>query len=108
MPQLSLKLPVFRRWGKKVFVAVDTELFYALPSIRPVESFVNSEITWLVYPFTRKEDQAPYMMCNPKILFSEWSDVEDALREGEPPKPDEILTDVQTQEKQDRAINILL
>ncbi len=89
-------------------MAVDTELFYALPSIRPVESFVNSEITWLVYPFTRKEDQAPYMMCNPKILFSEWSDVEDALREGEPPKPDEILTDVQTQEKQDRAINILL
>ena len=43
-----------------------------------------------------------------KDSITEWSDVEDALREGEPPKPDEILTDVQTQEKQDRAINILL
>lgn len=31
MPQLSLKVPVFRRWGKKFFVAADRLFFSSLP-----------------------------------------------------------------------------
>ena len=37
MPQLSLKVPVFRRWGKRFFVVVDDPFFTALPRIRHVE-----------------------------------------------------------------------
>jgi len=44
VPQLQLKVPVFRRWGKKFFVVVDTQFFRNLPTFayttRP-----NSEVT---------------------------------------------------------------
>jgi hypothetical protein len=54
MPQLSLKVPVFRRWGKKFFVVVDSSFFAALPKL-PTVAEGNAEITWLVYPFDRGE-----------------------------------------------------
>ena len=53
MPQLSLKVPVFRRWGKKFFVVVDAAFYAAMPPIREVSSVENSEVTWLVYPLPR-------------------------------------------------------
>ena len=31
VPQLQLKVPIFRRWGKKFFVVVDTQFFNSLP-----------------------------------------------------------------------------
>jgi len=46
IPQLSLKVPVFRRWGKKFFVVVDTLFLDALPHFEST-SPANSEVTWL-------------------------------------------------------------
>jgi len=94
MPQLSLKVPVFRRWGKKFFVAVDRTFFSALPDFRRANSFVNSEVTWLVYPFSRTSEGEPYHIGKPEVVFSEWGDLQDALREGVPPSPQEILDEI--------------
>jgi hypothetical protein len=93
MPQLSLKVPVFRRWGKKFFVAVDASFFEALPQIRPVDGIANSEINWLVYPFERRGTSYP--IGTPSVYFSTWEDVLTALREGTPPNPEEILTELE-------------
>ena len=49
MPQLRLKVPVFRRWGKRFFVVIDALFFQALPEFPTVDSG-NTEITWLSYP----------------------------------------------------------
>ena len=90
--QLQLKVPVFRRWGKKFFVVVDSQFFNALPEF-PDTSRSNSELTWLSYPITRSGKD--YSMKDPDVIFSQWDDVANALREGIPPEPEEILNELQ-------------
>ena len=53
MPQLMIKVPALRRWGKKVIVAIHDDFFGWLPPC-PVVDESNAELTWLVY---RAEDQ---------------------------------------------------
>jgi hypothetical protein len=92
--QLNLKVPVFRRWGKKFFVAVDQQFFRALPKMKRVPDIENSEVTWVLYDFKRREGGGRFSMSPPELYCTEWGDVEVALREGVPPKPQEILDDV--------------
>ncbi len=92
MPQLNLKVPVFRRWGKRFFVAVDTLFFANLPSFKTVSSIENSEITWLVYSFRRTA--SGFRIQPPKLVFTLWEDVLTALREGEEPTPAEIMAEI--------------
>ena len=89
MPQLALKVPIFRRWGKRFFVAVDTTLFSTLPKIRE-QSAGNAEVTWLAYPFGRLPEGG-YRMGDPEVHHTVWDDVLDALREGHPPEKSELL-----------------
>jgi hypothetical protein len=92
MPQLSLKVPIFRRWGKKFFVAVDAAFFEALPVLKTV-SPDNAEITWLVYPFKRAQNGG-YSMGQPAIHHTLWDDVLTSLREGEAPERSELLGEI--------------
>jgi len=93
MPQLSLKVPVFRRWVKKFLVAVDSLFLAALPEFRTVEAAANSEITWLVYPIQKTGTE--YHLQDPTVVYSLWEDVVTALREGQAPEPAEILAQLQ-------------
>ncbi len=93
VPQLQLKVPVFRRWGKKFFVVVDTQFFGALPRFGKTTE-ANSELTWLNYPI-RKTSNGSYKLEEPDIIFSEWDDVINALREGVPPDPSEIIDELE-------------
>lgn len=93
MPQLALKVPVFRRWGKRFLVAVDKAFFDDLPKLRTVAKD-NAEVTWLVYPFSRNKDG--FGMQEPKIYHTYWDDVLESLREGEPPTREELLHDLKT------------
>src|SRR5262249_46565048 len=92
--QLNLKVPVFRRWGKKFFVAVDRQFFDALPKMKAVADIENSEVTWVLYDFRRRDEVMGFKMSPAEFYFTEWADVEVALREGVPPKQQEILDDV--------------
>lgn len=92
MPQLALKVPIFRRWGKRFFVAVDSTFFETLPKMR-TQTAGNAEVTWLVYPFTRHV-AGGYRMENPLIEHTLWDDVLDALREGQPPEKDNLLREL--------------
>jgi len=94
MPQLSLKVPVFRRWGKRFFVVVDKPFFAALPRIRRVEGKENSEITWLVYELNRNAAGIGYSLSDPDVIFTLWDDVLTALREGEAPQQSEVLAEI--------------
>lgn len=52
MPQLMLKVPALRRWGKKVLIAIHEDFYEWLPRCPKVDPS-NAELTWLVY---RAED----------------------------------------------------
>jgi hypothetical protein len=92
VPQLQLKVPVFRRWGKKFFVVVDSVFFGELPEFSTTTE-ANSEVTWLSYPI--KKVGLDYKLSDPSIIHSEWDEIKNSLREGEPPDPDEILQELQ-------------
>lgn len=92
IPQLQLKVPVFRRWGKKFFVVVDSQFFRSLPTFTTT-SASNSELTWLVYPLAKTDET--YQMQAVQSVFSEWADVETSLREGKAPDPNDILAELQ-------------
>ncbi len=92
IPQLQLKVPVFRRWGKKFFVVVDSQFFRSLPEFRTTTP-ANSELTWLVYPLAKSGEI--YQMQEVQPAFTEWADVETSLREGRAPDPSEILGELQ-------------
>lgn len=89
MPQLSLKVPIFRRWGKRFFVVVDSTFHAELPRIKE-QAEGNGEVTWLVYPFERQEDGG-FRMRSPVVSETLWVDVEYALREGEAPEKSAML-----------------
>jgi hypothetical protein len=95
MPQLALKVPIFRRWGKHFFVAVDSTFFETLPQMRS-QTAGNSEVTWLIYCFGHQPGQG-YRMEDPVIHHTHWDDVLDSLREGRPPERDELLRDLSKQ-----------
>ena len=92
IPQLQLKVPVFRRWGKKFFVVVDSQFFRSLPDFRSTTP-ANSELTWLVYPLSRQDDA--YVLEAVQPTYTEWADVETSLREGRAPDPSEIINELQ-------------
>ena len=48
MPQLMLKVPALRRWGKKLLIAVHHDFYDWLPPC-PKADPSNAELTWLVY-----------------------------------------------------------
>lgn len=92
-PQLALKVPVFRRWGKKFFVVIDNRFFDALPEFETTASG-NSEITWLSYPLVGNGEKLSFDEV--EIIYSEWDAVSHALREGDPPEsPTEVLSELQ-------------
>jgi hypothetical protein len=92
IPQLQLKVPVFRRWGRKFFVIVDSQFFRSLPEFRTTTP-ANSELTWLVYPLTRHG--GAYHMQEAQPTYTDWADVETSLREGRAPDPSEIISELQ-------------
>jgi len=102
MPQLTLKVPVFRRWGKRFFVAVDEMFFDAMPAMKTV-SPDNAEVTWLVYPFTRAK-KGGYSLGEPKIACTLWDDVLMALREGEAPERAEVFAELASKRNRERTV----
>jgi hypothetical protein len=55
MPQLQIKVPSLRRWGKKMAVVVDRAFFEVLAPMGQVNDISNSDITWFVVDLIEDE-----------------------------------------------------
>lgn len=51
MPQLQIKVPTLRRWGKKMAVIVDLPFFRSMGEMRPVSHVSNADIVWFLVDF---------------------------------------------------------
>jgi hypothetical protein len=51
MPQLQIKVPTLRRWGKKIAVVVDEDFFRNLGTMQPVDDLSNCDVAWFVVRF---------------------------------------------------------
>lgn len=55
MPQLQIKVPTLRRWGKKMAVVVDESFFASLGRMDSVSDVSNSDIAWFIVGFEEEE-----------------------------------------------------
>lgn len=53
MPQLQIKVPTLRRWGKKMAVVVDVPFFRSMGKIPRVMHVSNADIVWYLVAFTQ-------------------------------------------------------
>jgi hypothetical protein len=56
MPQLQIKVPSLRRWGRKMAVVIDEEFFGALGKMDDVSDISNCDIAWFVVRFEEAAD----------------------------------------------------
>ena len=51
MPQLRIKVPTLRRWGKKMAVVVDRAFFDSVGEMDNVSDLSNADIAWFIVRF---------------------------------------------------------
>ena len=51
MPQLQIKVPTLRRWGKKMAVVVDRAFFDSVGEMDKVADISNADIAWFIVRF---------------------------------------------------------
>lgn len=56
MPQLQIKVPTLRRWGKKMAVVVDRAFYNAMGTMASVKDISNADIAWFVVKYERSGD----------------------------------------------------
>jgi hypothetical protein len=61
--------------------------------MQTVNGIENSEVTWLVYPFRKNHESLE--IGSPRIVFTLWDEVLSALREGEAPRQNEMLAELE-------------
>lgn len=58
MPQLQIKVPSLRRWGKKMAVVIDRSFWLALGHMDEVSHVSNCDIAWFVVRYDESEGDA--------------------------------------------------
>ncbi len=60
MPQLQIKVPTLRRWGKKMAVVVDIAFFKSMGKMREVPDLSNCDIVWYLVDFIQAAPGMPF------------------------------------------------
>jgi hypothetical protein len=82
MPQLQIKVPSLRRWGKKMAVVIDRSFFDALGSMEEVPHISNSDIAWFVVNY--KEESGSIRMIRDSVHFTTLERAVEGLTAGRP------------------------
>ncbi|MDD4891687.1 MAG: NotI family restriction endonuclease, partial [Phycisphaerae bacterium] len=71
MPQLQIKVPTLRRWGKKMAVVVDSAFFRNLGKMETVSDLSNSDIAWFVVCYDESHPVATITLNDPVLQTME-------------------------------------
>jgi hypothetical protein len=66
MPQLQIKVPTLRRWGKKMVVVVDAAFYRSLGRMETVRDLSNCDIAWFVARYEEDGDAVRLVVGEPK------------------------------------------
>jgi Restriction endonuclease NotI len=84
MPQLQIKVPTLRRWGKKMVVVVDEPFFGALGEMDHVSHVSNADIVWVVVRYKEVEDSQSAKIEIANIINTTLECAVDGLTAGYP------------------------
>lgn len=86
MPQLQIKVPTLRRWGKKMAVVVDRAFFdsMGLSSMDRVNEASNADIAWFIVDFERSPASKSFHIKRSEIVFTTLEEAVEGLTGGTP------------------------
>lgn len=84
MPQLQIKVPTLRRWGKKMAVVVDRPFFDALGDMDDVKDVSNGDIIWFVVSFDSRPETARPGVTVDEVRCTTLERAVEGLTAGEP------------------------
>lgn len=82
MPQLQIKVPSLRRWGKKMAVVIDSQFFSWISTMEEVNDISNCDIVWFIADFEEEGEMAK--ICPGKIVYTTLERAIDGLTGGIP------------------------
>jgi len=82
LPQLQIKVPTIRRWGKKMCVVVDEYFFQSLGAMRQESSVSNCDIAWFVVGF--HEEASAIKLVRKQVYLTTLDDAVEGLIAGRP------------------------
>ena len=83
MPQLQIKVPSLRRWGKKMTVVVDRSFFLAMGKMRTVPHISNCDVAWFVVKYEETAN-GRYRLVPDGVQFTTLEDSVEGLTAGVP------------------------
>lgn len=93
MPQLQIKVPTLRRWGKKMAVVVDESFFRSLGRMDDVHDVSNSDIAWFIVGF---DESGPRAKLVPRtVRFTTLERAVEGLTAGTPVTLDKFESEIQ-------------
>jgi hypothetical protein len=84
MPQLQIKVPTLRRWGKKMAVVVDRAFFDSVGEMDRVSDISNADIAWFVVRFEEVPGSQYSRMVRDEVRFTTLERSVDGLTGGRP------------------------
>lgn len=70
MPQLQIKVPTLRRWGKKMAVVVDRAFFDSVGEMDKVEDISNADIAWFIVRFEEMADGKQSKIVRDEVRYT--------------------------------------
>ena len=84
MPQLQIKVPTLRRWGKKMAVVVDKHFFGALGHMEEVEDLSNGDIAWFTVDFEQDHANRRFRLVRDRVRLTTLERATEGLTGGSP------------------------
>lgn len=84
MPQLMIKVPTLRRWGKKMVVVIDRPFLDAMDQMDRVEHISNSDIVWVIVRFDETVEPGKATLAVDDTIFTTLEDAVKGLTSGNP------------------------
>lgn len=84
MPQLQIKVPSLRRWGKKMVVIIDRPFLDAMAPMDTVGHVSNCDIVWVVVDYDEQREYGAAKLVVDQILYTTLEDSVVGLTAGVP------------------------
>ena len=96
MPQLMIKAPTLRRWGKKIAVVVDRSFYNALGNMKTVSDLSNGDIGWFTVGFEESADGKQFRLVPDQLFVTTLEHATEGLTGGFPISQNEFEAEILT------------
>ena len=90
MPQLQIKVPTLRRWGRKMAVVVDRPFFDSLGTMDNAPHVSNSDIVWFIVRFDENPDHGVATLVVDEVHYTTLERAVEGLTAGIPTSLDDF------------------